>query len=507
MQKRPIEKIAFGASIFLAGNFLSKLLGYAYRLIVARIGTEEYGLLSIGIAVFGILTAISLFGMSESVTRFVSYYKGLNAEKKVKGTILSALSFVLIASLISTVFLMVSAGMFSSSIFHNQSLRLVLIFFAVAIPFDSLRNIFIGAIRAFQQIKYEVYAKSLAENSLKVALTLAVLAFGFGLVGAVIAYTISVIASFLLAFYYLQKKVFPIFSKLKPEYATGELLRFSWPLLFGGFAFLIIQWLDTIMIGFFKTASDAGIYNTALPTAQLLFMFPYALSVMFFPVITEMHAKKISFASIYRTITKWILLVNIMLLSLFILFSEKIIGYLFGDAYVADRVAFLFWSVPASSLSLIILGFGFFIVYLVMGSRDILMTYKKTRLLFWNMLAASVANVVLNFYLIQLYGIVGAAIATAVSFGLIGILTFIQATGLTGTVPFKPGYLKIVIATMFTFAIFYIGKGVAPITNVFNLVIACLVYLILYAAILFILKVFEEEDRVVIKALVGKLTG
>ena len=50
---KSLEKISEGAFIILLGTFLSKILGYVYRFIVARSGSEVYGLLSTGLAAFG----------------------------------------------------------------------------------------------------------------------------------------------------------------------------------------------------------------------------------------------------------------------------------------------------------------------------------------------------------------------------------------------------------------------------------------------------------------------
>ena len=72
---QPLKTIAKGASLIFVGMFISKLLTYFYRMIVARIGTEEYGLLSLALAVFGILTTISMLGLGTGVIRYFAFYQ------------------------------------------------------------------------------------------------------------------------------------------------------------------------------------------------------------------------------------------------------------------------------------------------------------------------------------------------------------------------------------------------------------------------------------------------
>jgi O-antigen/teichoic acid export membrane protein len=115
---------------------------------------------------------------------------------------------------------------------------------------------------------------------------------GFGVLGAAWGWVIAIIAMSFLAFYFLEKKVFPIFkTKVKAVSVDKELFSFSLPLLFAGIAGLVMGWTDTLMLGYFSSSADVGIYNAALPTAQLIRAIPGALGVIFFPVVSELYAR------------------------------------------------------------------------------------------------------------------------------------------------------------------------------------------------------------------------
>src|SRR3989338_1931460 len=87
-----LEKIAHGTLLALGGIIISKLLGYTYRLIAARFGTEEYGILSLGLAVFNILTLIGVLGLNQGALRYVSFYREKANFSRLKEIITSAVA-------------------------------------------------------------------------------------------------------------------------------------------------------------------------------------------------------------------------------------------------------------------------------------------------------------------------------------------------------------------------------------------------------------------------------
>ncbi len=493
-----LKTITKGAGIVFIGIFISKLLTYAYRVIVARIGTEQYGLISLGIAVVGIFVTISLFGMNEGVLRYVSYYKGKEDKAKIKGIILTTFKITTALSLVTAILLFVFAEWISITIFHNPQLTPILKLFAIIIPFNVIREIFLSIARAFKKVEYEVYSKNIIENITKVLLTLILLYFGFNVMGAAIAYFFAILFSTIAAFYFF-KKIYILFkTKLPPLCPNKELFSYCWPLIFNTFIFQIILWTDTFMIGYFKSTSDVGIYNAALPTAQMMYIFPYALMTLFFPVLTELYAKesKQAFKSIYKTTTKWIFMVNAILLSFFILFSKEILQFLFGKEYVI------------ASPILIILSCGYFFYYLMTNSNYVLMTLKKTKLIFTNTVIGASFNLVLNFILIPIYGILGAAIATITSLIVIAILRFSESYYITRINPFKIDFLKRIFSIIIaTFVTKYLINLIHPLNEIYVLLLGILSFLPFYLLLLFLTQSFKKNDIMIMKSIYQKLTG
>jgi len=300
--------------------------------------------------------------------------------------------------------------------------------------------------------------------------------------------------SFILAVYYLEKKVFSVLKFKTSKFLNKELLVYSIPLLFSNFIFSLILWTDTLMIGYFLPEAQVGIYNAAQPTAFLMFMLPYALLILFVPILTELYAKhkKEEFRVVYRTVTKWVFGLNLILLSIFYLFSKDILRILFGDNYVT------------ASSSLIVLGTGYFIGYIASTIQSLLLVIKKTKIILFNTVIMAVGNILLNIFLIPKYGIVGAAIATGFIFTIRSVLLTIESISITKIIPFKLNYIKIVFSILVVSAIVkYVARFYE--INIFTLILTIIFMVILYGGLLLVTRSFEREDAVVIKFVEDKI--
>ena len=492
-----LRKIAKGAGIGFTGTFIGTALGYLSRMIIARfLGASDYGLVCLAFAGVSIAVSLSLVGLPAGVTRYVSFYKGKEDKGRIKGTIVGAIKISLPLSLIFVLILFAGAEWISVHVFHEPRLASVLMIFAVSIPFWVLRSNFNSAVVGFQVLQYQVYVNQFFENIFKLAAIVALLALGFGVLGAAGGWTLAIVLTPFLAFYFLEKKVFPVFNtKVKAISVNKELLFFSFPLIFAGLAGLITGWTDTLMLGYFSTTSDVGIYNTALPTAKLLSVGAGAFGAIFMPVVSELYARDRieDLKSVYSTVTKWILSITLPLFLLMFLFSKELINILFGSEFVAGATA------------LSILAFSYFISSLFGLSAPLLQSYGRTKIIMGGSFAGAGANFGLNLLLIPIYGVKGAAIATGISFALMSIFYFFFVFKIGEIQPFRKNYLKPVAASAVAVSVVYAVTKYIVGTSFFSLIVMFIVFLGLYFFLLLIFKSFEEEDLMIMRAIDQRL--
>ena len=492
-----LRTIAKGAGIGFAGAMFGTAIGYLSRMVIARyLGPEDYGLISLGFAAMIIATTLSLMGLSSGVQRYVAYYRGKGDEGRIKGTIISALKITVPMSLFFMGVVFFGADWIAIHVFHEKELTPVLTIFAIGIPFWAMTAVLNSVSIAFQQIKYHAYTMYLFKDSFKLVAIVCLLAAGYGVIGAAVGWILAVVGMSILSFYFLEKKVFPIFSgAAKSIPMDKELYYFSFPLIFVGILSMITGWTDTFMLGYFCTFTEVGVYNAALPTSNLLGVVLSPIGMIFGPVIVGLYAKNRidDLRQTYSSVTKWIFTIVFPGFLLMVLFSERILIILFGDAYVSGSTA------------LGILAFGVLITAMVGPASSVITTYGRTKIIMWCSFFGALVNVGLNLFLIPIYGINGAAVATGFSLALTTILHLVFAYKIGGVQPFGWGYVKPLFASIVAVAVVYVMVQYVIGVSVISLVVMLFVFGLLYFILLLLMKGFDEGDLVVMRAVDQRL--
>ena len=492
-----LKKIVKGSSIVFIGIFISKFLAYVYRLLIARVGPEQYGLFSIALGLTGILVTISVLGLNLGLMRYIPFFKGKEDNEKILLTIRESLKLTAAISLFFSILVFFLSEKISIGLFNNHELIPILKIMSLSIFFGTLTFMLYDLMIAFQKAKYHVLIKNFFENAIKIVLTfILIYIMGIGALGAAYGYLFSLIISLFVAIYMVNKYVFR-FITIKKIYGgikiRKELVSYSMPLMFSDLSISIIVWTDTLILGHFRSATEVGIYNAALPTAHLMYLIPYALMMLFLPVLTETYSKgeKEVLNSIYLRVTKWIFFTNLMLVSFFVLFSRIIMKNLFGQEYISGNIV------------LIILSLGLFLGYLIEPTERMFMILKKTKTIFLITISVLVSSLSLNFMLIPIYGMIGAAIAAAITQILIFLLYAVSGYIITKINPFKFKYFlnALILLSVLGF-IKYFFSG-----NLLIMLLMFMGYILLSILLLAITNIIEKEDILFIKLILKKISG
>lgn len=114
-------------------------------------------------------------------------------------------------------------------------------------------------------------------------------------------------------------------------------------------------------------------------------------------------------------------------------------------------------------------------------------------------------NFALNYLFIPLYGVNGAAIATAFSLALMNLLHLFFVYRIGGLQPFRASYIKPLFASLLAiFVVYTISKYVVGV-SLLSLISMFFVFLALYFFLLLLMKSFEEEDLMIMRAIDQRL--
>ena len=491
--EQAIKTVARGAGVIFAGMFIGYFLAYLTRIVIARwLGPTDYGLLSLGIVVLGIATTLSLVGLTTGSMRHISFFKGKKDFRRIKGTIITALKISLPLSIVLSIIFFLLSEKIAILFFHNADLIPILKVFSIVIPFSVLLEITVSCIQGLQISKYKVYAKDIIFEVLKIGSAMLFILLGYGIFGVVVGWAFSIIVASIVSFYYLEKTFPVIKKKIKANFTKIDLLSFSWPLTFSSFLYLIINWADIMMIGYFKAASDVGMYNAALPTASLLIVIFTAFSFLFTPVMSELFSKKKmeELKKVLKVTARWIFILTFPVFLLMFFFSDSILSILFGEEFIL------------ASMSLSILSVGYFFTIITGLSGWLILSMGRTKIILLITSVIAVSNIALNFVLIPIYGITGAAIAMSLSMIFGYALSVIILYRMIGATPYSFSYLKPFFAGIVSCVfLFLINEFLIQGTQALYVMLSFTIFIIIYFILLLVFKTLNQEDMMILRSL------
>jgi O-antigen/teichoic acid export membrane protein len=168
----------------------------------------------------------------------------------------------------------------------------------------------------------------------------------------------------------------------------------------------LYSWMDIIVIGFFLTQTDVGGYEVAWRVSTLGVLFSKATGSVIFPQISEWHAEGKT-DEIERLLPEVLFPILFIIIPAFfgvLLLSEELLGVIFGSEYTF-----------ASLVLIILMGekilqaVNVVMIYTLLGIDRPDLEARGTAV-------AIVLNVLLNVVLVVTVGLIGAAIATTVSY-------------------------------------------------------------------------------------------
>ncbi len=384
-------------SWLFAEKIIRILISFLITVLVIRyLGPEQFGLLSYAISFYGLFTAISVLGLENiSIRELVKY-----PEKR--DNILGSVFLLRLVGGIVTLIL-IALTLFISG--ESTDISILILIISTSVIFQSF-SVIDYYFRAEVKAKYSVYvmtASVLFTSSLKILLIILEAPLIYFAIVFSVEFLIAA-AGFLLA--YKHNKLKMIKWKFHKKTAVN-LLKDSWPLILSGLVVSVYMKIDQVMIRTMLDSKELGYYAAAVRLSEAWYFIPVALTNAIFPAV--INAKKASNEFYINRIQKLYDILAWMAISIAVpvsIFSKDIINIIFGAEFqsAAPVLTIYIWAGVA--------------VFLGVASSQYLITENYTKLSFSRNFVGMIFNVALNFILIPKYGIVGAAVATLISYSL-----------------------------------------------------------------------------------------
>ena len=389
--KQTVAKNMFWLSF---GQIMSRVIKALIIIYAARrLGVESYGIFSYALGLSALFSILADAGLSSILTREASRSEGW-LEKTV-GTAfsiklsLTAFSFALVA--------------FIAPFFSTVSGTVALMpLAALLIVFDTMRDFAFSITRAKERMEIE------AAISLTTGIGITI--FGFGALwlspnpmSLMLGYVIGSALGFFLAAFLLRKYIAHLWKNFDWTLAK-QMVREAMPFALMGLLGALTINIDTIMIGWLRSAKEVGFYSAAQRPVLLIYMISSLLSTSVFPIIAKLARKENERVRII--LEKTVSISILIALPIFVggaVLSQQIVSFLFGAEYITIASTF------TALLFTIILLFPFSIIL------NALFAYNEQKILVISTAIGGIGNIVLDYLLIPAFGILGSAFATVIS--------------------------------------------------------------------------------------------
>ncbi len=486
------SKIAKETTVTFSGLVYGNFNRYLYSALLARwVGAEFLGIYSLANAIMLISEVVAKMGLETGVMRFVSRLNPELDQEKIQKIIASALKMTTIFSLVIMVALIISSGAIVKNILNEPPLlKLVIIIFAIAIPFNALTLVSAFATQGFKRLKYKILVTQFLNPTL--LLTTMVICYWF--ISAESALMAPMLITGIIGFFVMLgvlKKVTGVSNNqiMKAKVDTS-LFNFSYPLMFVTILQTFMHWMDILMLGYFTDATTVGLYHPAARTAGLLQALLLSFISIYAPMMAQFHREgdRKKMADTYKLVSRWLLMCAIPISAIFIIFPGKVM-LLFGPEYL-----------PSAKILGILTGATF--IQAIFGAAGPTLSMSgHTKLVLWNTIGAFALNFSLNIFLIPNYGIIGAAIATLTSLIVVGFARTIEVSVILKMNFFDRKVIKPIFAGIMVFTgLLLIKDFIMPFHTLITLLSAGIFSVGSFGLIMWMLKI-EDEDSDFFKGL------
>lgn len=485
-----VGQVARGAGVSSLGQGIGRALNFATQVALARLfGPAQLGLYVLGVTTIFIANVLAQFGMDNGVVRYVAHHRTLGDDSRVKGTILLALSVSVALSVALAALMFAGAGFLANSVYSKPSMEGVFRIFSISLPLFTLMNMAVYTLTGFRTsggaFKYGTSVRQIIQPLANLVLIVVFYLLGAKILGAAVAYILSMTVGSIFGLYYL-RRVFPrLFDRATPaKYEPRALFGVSGPMIVATFTSYINPWVAVTVLGIFASAEAVGIYNAAARTASLSTLVLFAFTGIFAPMIASFHSRGSMehLGRLYKDVSRWTFTGSLAVFLLTVLLAKDIMA-VFGKAFIPGWTA------------LVLIAAAYLFSSSVGHTGRLLAMTGHQRIVMFSTVGSTLFGVAANLALTPLYGFMGAATATAAAVALSNAITLVAVQRVHGFWPYDRPYIKPLTAGVLASAVTYLAKLALPLpTGILSIIILAPVFLAGFSALLFVLGL-SDSDR------------
>ena len=384
------------------------LVAYASQVILARLlGQSEYGIFALVWVWILMLGHLSPLGVTQIVCRYVPHYFARDEHDLLRGFLSSSSMLVLVFAAIAAV--VGAIVLWFSKPWLDNIYLLPFVVALLVFPLIALQDYVENLARAFNWQVLAIAPPYVVRHGL----------IGLGMIGvgisglpatAWVAVCITFAATLISATvqtFLVARKIRKLIPSGPRQKTTSRWLKTALPFVFVDGAAILFSNADILILALFVDPSAIAIYFAASRILQLVAFVPYAATAATAQRFSALNAVKdqIGLQNLACNTTRFTFVVALAAAGVIYLIAPFLLN-LFGPGF-DDAMPVL-----------LVLMLGLIVQAYAGPGEDLLTMLGHERISAVLSTLSLVLNIILNFLLIPVYGVLGAAIATAVTIGL-----------------------------------------------------------------------------------------
>jgi O-antigen/teichoic acid export membrane protein len=493
-----VGRISRQSGVFFVGTIFTAGLSYLFKVYVARVlGAHDLGLYALGGTLIAFIGVFSNLGLPESAVRFVAQYQAAGRSKELHGLLWGGAGVLFVANVVLATVLLICGRFVVIHFYLAPALVSYLPLFAALLVVGMVNSFYGKALTGYHDVKQRTLIVNFIGVPLFMLVAVWLISAGMDLRGYIVAQIVSSAAVCLMLVIAVWR-ITPSaarFSAQSSLYPQREVWSFSAAMLTVCLMEFMISQVDKIALGYYRNPKEVGVYSVA---AALVVYVPLALSSVnqiFAPTIADLHTRgeHALLARLFQSLTKWVLALTLPLALMIIVFAHPLMR-IFGHDFEAG------WPI-------LVIGAAGQLVNCGVGSVGylLLMSGHQKRLVKVQTVMAGVM-VILSFSLIPLWGIVGAAVAAALTNVGMNLWNLLEVRTALHLSPYNRGYIRLLPPAIAALAVMVFAKKYSAVFHYDWLAVGTTLVLsyVVFAAIVLVVGL-DSDDRMIASALWSRI--
>lgn len=342
--------------IVFTGTTLVNLFNLLYQLLIAhRLSPADFAAFNSLLSIFMLISS-PLGTLQMAVAKYCAEFNAQNQIGRIKFLLFDLIGKTSLFAIFTFLFFWFILG------YIMNVLRIPLVscayILALLLAFSWLTPVFSGAVQGLEFFGWLAFG-SVLSGAFKLALAFAFVLLGYNVAGALGALLISTLIGLVILYFPLGRFISRKVAKEGINYK--DIITYLFPIAISYFSFIALISFDMVLVKYFFSAQDSGIYSLAQMVGKIFLFLPGAVSIVMFPRTSGLKAKNMDTVLTLKRSLLYVLGLCVFAILLYNFFPNLVLKILTGKAYPESVLLGRLFSVSMSFFALLFILISYFL--------------------------------------------------------------------------------------------------------------------------------------------------